>query len=161
MKKMILILGILTISIVKSQTIDLYTNVTNLWFQGHKTNVLEIGQQRLNINSNDLVGLIIQESYNQEFLQLESSSNTLQKILLIGGTITNENFKIFYPKFKEYIESDLDALAFFAELNFSPEELAVEKAKGLIAGKPFPYSKELEALQKDGLCAPLVPPNSP
>ena len=92
--------------------------------------------------------------YEEEFLQLNSISNTLNKINFIGETITNKNFQAFYPDLKE--SNDL-MLEFLTEYRPEPAEIIAEQAKSLIPHKPFALYKELEALQKDGLCEPLVP----
>ena len=113
-----------------------------------------MGQERLNINSNDMAGLIIKLEYYEEFLQLGGLSNLLIKTSMIGASITNENFNACFPDFNEGIQWSLEFLS-----TYKPDstELAIERAKGLIPNKPFSYFKELEALQKDGLCEPLVP----
>ena len=60
MKKIIVIFGLTVVSriAVLAQT-DFYANVTNLWYQGNKTNVLAIANARLAQNSNDIAGLIL------------------------------------------------------------------------------------------------------
>jgi len=149
MKRWVIVFGILVVSTAKSQTTNFYTNVTNLWVQGHKSNVLEIVEQRLNTNTNDMPGLLIKLAYQEEFLLLDSISNTVNKIIFVGGTITNQNFKTHYSSFKENQEFMLD---FLTTYHPTPTELIQERAKGLIPQKPFIYYKYLEALQKDGLC---------
>ena len=149
MKVWILVFGVLVASTVKSQNTNFYTNVTILWYQGHKSNVLEIAEQRLNINTNDMSGWLIKLAYEEEFSQFDSISNTINKVIAIGGTITNENFKEQYSSFKENQEYMLD---FLTTYHPTPAELAQERAKGLISKKPFIYARYLDALQKDGLC---------
>ena len=157
MKKMLFVFCVFTASITEAQITNFYTTVTNLWYQGQKTEVLTLGQERLNINSNDMAGLIIKLEFESEFLQLASISNTSNKVLLIGESITNENFKLQYPDLKETIELDLETIAIFTGFNLALNELEAERAKGLIPNKPFTLYKKLEALQKDGLCEPLEP----
>ena len=155
MKKLIiLILCMLASSQTEAQTTNFYTTVTNMWNQGQKTEVLAIGQERLNINSNDMAGLIIKLEYQEEFLLLEGLSNLLIRASMIGASITNANFYACFPDFNEGTQWSLEFLS-----TYSPDstELAIERAKGLISNKPFSYSKELDALQKDGLCEPLTP----
>ena len=139
---------------MEAQTVDFYTNITNLWYLGQKTEVLALGEQRLNVNSNDMAGVIIKLEYEEEFVQLNLISNTLNKINFIGETITNKNFQACYPDLKE--SNDL-MLEFLKEYHPTPAEIIIEQAKSLIPNKPFALYKELEALQKDGLCEPLEP----
>ena len=149
MKRWILVFGILVASTVKSQNTNFYTNVTSLWYQGQKSNVLEIAEQRLGSNTNDMPGWLIKLAYDEEFSRFESISNSINKVIVIGGTITHENFKALYPAFKENQEYMLE---FLTTYHPTLVELAQERAKGLIPQKPFIYSRYLEALQKDGLC---------
>jgi len=154
MKKILLVFCVLTTSLLEAQTTNFYTTVTNLWYQGQKTEVLALGQERLNINSNDIAGLIIKLAYDEEFLLLNSISNSYEKVIQIGQTITNDNFKIHYPFLKINNEYMLD---FLTTYHPSPLELIEEQAKGLLPQKPFTYALELEALKKDGLFEPLGP----
>lgn len=134
-----------------AQTNNFYATVANLWYQGHKAEVLALGQERLNANANDMPGLLINIEYELEFLQLDSISNTLKKVNFIGDSIANFNFKALYPSLKESNDMMLD---FLTTYNLTPAELLTERAKGFISNKPFSLHKELEALQKDGLCEP-------
>ena len=152
MKKMLFVFCVFTASITEAQTTNFYTTVTNLWYQGQKSEVLTLGQDRLTINSNDLAGLIIKLEYDLEFLQLETISNSFIMVTVVGESITNENFQLLYPFLKE---SNDFMLELFTQSHFTPEELLLERAKGLIPNKPFALYKELEALQKDGLFEPL------
>ena len=154
MKGLIIVLGVLAASAAEPQVTNFYTNVTNLWYQGHKSNVLEIAEQRLNINSNDMPGLLIKLAYEEAFLHLGTISNSLNNVIVAGGAITNANFKACYPRLKfnnEYM------LEFATRYHPTPTQLMNERAKGFLPNKPFPYGKELEALQKDELCEPLDP----
>jgi len=47
---------------------NFYTNVTNLWYQGYKSNVLNIATARLAVNTNDIAGLILKAEYHFAFL---------------------------------------------------------------------------------------------
>jgi hypothetical protein len=59
-KTIILMVVLTTIcgTMVLGQT-NFYSNVTNLWYQGSKSNVLEIANARLAQNTNDIAGLIL------------------------------------------------------------------------------------------------------
>jgi len=147
----ILIVGCVVVPLLEAQTTNFFTTVTNLWYQGQKTEVLSMGQDRLNINSNDISGLIIKQAYDEEFLNLTTLSNALINVLSVSATITNVNFQTRYLLLKENNECMLEFLENYFPSQF---ELEVEKAKGLIPNKPFTYYLELEALQNDGLCEP-------
>lgn len=58
-------------------TADSFVLVTNLWYQGYKTNVLAIAEERLNANSNDLAGLVLKMEYDFAFMNASCISNDI------------------------------------------------------------------------------------
>jgi len=136
---------IMSLSLVCHANTNFYTNVTNLWFQGYKSNVLEIAEQRLDTNTNDIAGLILKYEFQVEFLEVSSISNSAQRVLNIGATITSTNFAHLFP---DYIENIHAALNFLP--HYTPSEIAEDKPKALIPHKPLVADKIIEALLKDG-----------
>ena len=67
---------------------NFYTNVTNLWYQGYKTNVLEIANTRLGANSNDIAGLILKAEYHLAFCEDAALSNAYLRVIQVADTIT-------------------------------------------------------------------------
>ena len=127
---------------------NFYTNVTNLWYQGDKTNVLEIAEQRLNVNSNDIAGLILKAEYNFEFYEVNNLSNAYLRVIQVGDAITIPNFLKRYQEFsKERILAILDD---FTEDPITTQGILEGKQKALINEKPLPAARLIEALQKDG-----------
>ena len=57
-----------------SPPVDNFVLVTNLWYQGSKSNVLAIAEQRLAANPNDLAGLVLKMEYDFSFLSFSSIS---------------------------------------------------------------------------------------
>ena len=86
-------LVIATVSTSLAQT-NFYTNVTNLWYQGGgaRSNVLEIANARLAIDTNDIAGLILKAEYHFAFLENEAVSNAFLRIIQVADTITTTNF---------------------------------------------------------------------
>jgi len=126
---------------------NFYTNVTNLWYQGYKSEVLEIAEQRLNVNSNDIAGLILKAEYNFAFYEVDNISNAYLRVIQVGDTITTPNFvKRYQERSRNRILWVLDD---FAENPVTPQEIQAEKPKALINQKPLPANL-IEALQKDG-----------
>ena len=150
-KLMIIILGVLAFSQTEAQRTNFYTTVTNLWCKGQKTEVLAMGQSRLNINSNDMAGLLIKMEYDITFLQLNEISNSIIKVNIVSETITNTNFNAYRDSLKE--DNDL-MLEFLTTYTPDSIEITNERTKSAIINKPFSSYKELEALQKDGLIEP-------
>ena len=148
MKKLLITLMLTVIggNAIFAQT-NFYTNVTNLWYQGYKSNVLEIAEQRLNVNSNDIAGLVLKAEFHFAFLDVSAISNAYLRVLEIGDTITTTNFvKRYQESSRERILGILDD---FKENPVTVQELQVDKPKAFIKEKPLPASL-IEALQKDG-----------
>jgi hypothetical protein len=126
---------------------NFYTNVTNLWYQGYKTNVLDIANTRLAANSNDIAGLILKAEYNFEFYEVGDISNAYFRVIQVGDTITTTNFvKRWQELSRERILWILDD---FAEEPVTPQDVQEGKQKALINEKSLPASL-IEALLKDG-----------
>jgi len=148
MKTRLLIILLLGASVAHAQT-NFYTNVTNLWWKGYKSNVLNIANARLAINSNDIAGLILKAEYYFEFYEVENISNAYLRVMQVGDTITTTNFaKEWHAnKSRERIIWILDD---FSENPITAGEIVEGKQKALINEKPLPDAELLEALQKDG-----------
>lgn len=130
---------------VQAQT-NFYANITNLWYQGYKTNVLAIANARLAQNSNDIAGLILKMEYHLAFSEMSEMSNSFWRVVNVGETITTPNFAAEFPSKKEHLINILDSIN---ENPLSPAELIEEQSKGNIIHKPLP-AVLIEALQKDG-----------
>ena len=125
---------------------NFYSNVTNLWYQGYKSNVLSLAEARLLQNTNDIAGLILKAEYDLEFLELTSISNSYERVIQVGDTITTTNFvKRFVVERQEY----LDFLELFKNEPIPENRLNEEKAKANINHKELPTGL-LKALEKDG-----------
>ena len=147
MKKLMTILVLTTAGniAVLAQT-NFHTNVTNLWYQGHKSNVLTLAETRLAQNTNDIAGLILKMKYHIAFCMLSETSNSVLRVIHVGETIQTPNFAAKFPDIREGLLFMLDAIK---ECPLSPAELILEQAKGNINGKPL-RSDLFDALQKDG-----------
>lgn len=133
-----------------------FTNVTNLWWQGHKSNVLAIAEQRLSCNSNDIAGLILKMECDFEFLNLDSISNSIQRVIDCGKTITTSNYASKYPAFK----FSLDYTLHLFTINELYANLEVDRAKALLPEKHMSFEDDLLAVCLDGLVTnyPALPP---
>jgi hypothetical protein len=128
---------------------NFYTNVTNLWYQGYKSNVLAIANARLAANSNDMAGLILKADYELEFYEGGNLSNCFLRVIQVGDTITTTNFvKRWQEEQSRY--AILDLLDVIAETQLTPQQIQDEKQKAFINKKPLPDADLIEALPKDG-----------
>jgi len=148
MKKLVIafMLTVVGGNAILAQT-NFYTNVTNLWYQGYKTNVLEIANQRLNVNSNDIAGLILKAEYDLAFLELNVISNSFLRVIQIGDTIKTTNFMDCYEAARY---SYLRTLDYLAEHPMTPHQIQAEKPKAFLKYKEMAHDLLLEALLKDG-----------
>jgi|LSQX01.2.fsa_nt_gb hypothetical protein len=140
------LIGIST-AVAQTNQPNFFTNVTNLWYQGYKTNVLAIAQQRLNTNSNDIAGLLLVMEWEEAAGDNDSLSNACQRVIEVGATISTPHFSAIYFETKT---NAMQMLEFLTEYHPSPSELAADKVKGLLPFKPLCVADEIEALQKDG-----------
>jgi hypothetical protein len=62
-------------------TQNTFTAVTNDWYVGKWTNVLELAQTRLAANSNDLVGAHLVVSYDVLFSDIPAISNSVTRLI--------------------------------------------------------------------------------
>jgi hypothetical protein len=119
--------------------------VSSLWYSGQKTNVLNIAEQRLQLNSNDIAGLILKMEYEITFLELDAVTNTMERVIQVGSSITTTNFVSVFPK----LEGSINHLVEMIPL-YPTNELAADQGKGDISGKPLPHTEVLQALEDDG-----------
>ena len=128
---------------------NFYTNVTNLWYQGYKTNVLVIANTRLAANTNDIAGLILKAEYHLAFCEDSAISNAYLRVIQVGDTITTPNFVKCWQE-RGGKQDYLDILDHIAERPLSPQQIQAERQKGFINEKPLPDAYLIEALLKDG-----------
>lgn len=135
-----------------------FSNVTNLWFQGHKSNVLAIAQERLTCNSNDTAGLILKMEYDieYEFDDLLSVSNSIQRVIDNLETINTPLCVTNRPHFRMLL-TDLQNVVLDSTMY---DDIANDKAKANLPGKKFLFEKALLDICHDGLVTnyPPAPP---
>lgn len=129
--------------------IDNFTLVTNLWWNGYKTNVLQIAEQRLIANSNDLAGLVLKLEYDVEYSKDSLLSNDITLVMSAIRSVTNgficQNSSFIEECFNDY----LDFLA--TGYNLTAEELEMEKAKSSIINTHMAHEILLKWLHDDKL----------
>ena len=130
-----------------------YASITNLWYQGQQTNVLALSEQRLATNQNDIAGLLMKASYDFDFSNATTLSNTLARILVVGDTITTPAFTNAFRLTRIDIRGTFKTIA-----TETPDEHTSDMLKVMGAGHPMAYEDELKALDDDGYfvnCLPL------
>jgi hypothetical protein len=132
------------VGVAQAQT-DFYTNVTNLWYQGDKSNVFALANARLIQNSNDIAGLVLKMECECAWLDLPQISNSILRVIQIGDIVSTSNF---VQKFQVERQELLDDLELFRTYP-TPQELPIERGKANIIHKELP-TYLFDALQKDG-----------
>ena len=128
-----------------SQSSPYYTTVTNEWWQGRQTNVLAMAESRLAANTNDIAGLLMKASYDFDFADSPTLSNSLVRVLSAGTLVTTPAFT------NAFRLASLDIQWTFKTLSSeTPAEHASDMIKVMGPGHPMAYSDELKALDDDG-----------
>ena len=122
-----------------------YDTITNLWFTAHQTNVLALANQRLMANTNDIAGLLIRASWDFAFSDSTAISNSLERVLSVGGAITTPAFTNEFAFTRIDIQFTLDNLAVRPE-----EERAADILKSSSPGRLPHFYEDLKALDDDG-----------
>ena len=128
---------------------DNFALVTNLWYNGYKSNVLAIAEQRLAANTNDLAGLVIIMEFNLAFSNDSCLSNDIFRVLSAAEPITNSNIRTHFTEMKGILEDFLQ----FLKDDYHPTaaELEEERGKAYIIHKRMTYERYLKWLHDDGL----------
>ena len=124
---------------------DQFTSLTNMWYQGAKSNVTQYGEQRLAMNTNDIVGLVLGLESDLSFSNDGRLSNSIERVLSVGRTISTPNFSNEYNRLRGSL---LDMLEYLP--SYPVSELEADRAKALIPHKPMNFQRTLSALHDDG-----------
>lgn len=137
-----------------ADNMSFFTGVTNLWYQGGKSDVLSIAEERFASNSNDLAAAILKLEYDFEFLNFESISNSVFRVINLGKDVTTPVYSSKYLSFKTDLEDILDIIATYSMTN-----LTSDRAKATLPGKRILFEEDLLAICLDGLVT-NYPPSS-
>ena len=69
-----------------------FNTITNLWYAGHQTNVLQMAETRLAQNTNDVAGVLMKASWDFAFSDAVVLSNSLNRVLNAGETVQSSCF---------------------------------------------------------------------
>ena len=147
-KNLLTILTLFGLCLTAMGQTNLSDQVAQMWLVGQKQEVLDIANARLALDTNDIAGLLLKMEYEIEFVEDEKLTNTMNRISQVGSSITATNFAAVFPEILEDIDTLLELIAL---TSLTPAELAAERAKGAIVGKPFLRYDAIKALEDDGL----------
>ena len=147
----VLVLFFSVLTTVNGENQISYSWLTNMWFQGggSRTNVFAISEQRLNTNTNDIVGLLLRLEGDFEYSVMGDMSNTLQRVVSVGATITNQHFAALYP----LVQADAKYFTQSFLPNYTLEDWSNDVQKAEIPETLMTHGPLFEALWKDGFLA--------
>ena len=80
-----------TSPLMGADNLAFFSNVTNLWYQGYKSNVLAIAEERLALDGNDAAGLVLKMEYDMEFLNFGTLSNSVISVMRRFQDVSSTN----------------------------------------------------------------------
>ena len=152
MKSVIIaIVLMLSASALATPSADNYHAVTNDWYVGKWTNVYELAQQRLAVNTNDLVASHLMVSYDILFSDYQSMSNSIQRLVCALDSVSEPSLTNLCSNLRSGWVCYLD--------EFLPQQteatLQEQRAKSQIPHKPLDCDFILEQISESGLWTPL------
>jgi hypothetical protein len=147
MKKVLFSIALMTGWVLFADDLSFFHNVTNLWFQGDKSNVLSIAQERLACNSNDIAGAILKMEYDLEYLNLDEISNSIIRVDNIIKEIHTPNLLNEQERFPFFLDK---ILTLFTNQEMYAD-LEADRAKALLPEKRMSFERMLSAVCLDGL----------
>ena len=122
-----------------------FDNITNLWSEAQHSNVLTIANQRLAVNSNDVAGVLLKASWDFIFADSVTLSNSMDRVLLVGATVTTPAFTNAFETTKEDVVWMNNYLR-----HEDPSKRTMNIQKAIRRGRMPHYIEELKALDEDG-----------
>lgn len=151
------ILSILALLLLFNETgfaQDLYSTITNIWWNGPKTNIFTVANERLSSDTNDIVGIVLRMEGEWTFGNASSISNATHRYLSVGATIRTPAFRLRFP---------LEALNFSLLLESMPQmsndDWARERESVAELHREMLLEKSWSALNDDGWLGPIQPEN--
>ena len=127
-----------------------YSLVTNLWFQGSHTSVVQLAQQRLLTDTNDVAALITMSGYYRCYSDHEAYSNVASHALSSASNVMSSAFQSNLNFLTFSITESLD---FMTVYHPTPQECAENIRKANRPGLFFIYEEPLRLLDEDGYFA--------
>ena len=137
----------LTMSAHAAPTENTYTSVTNDWYNGRWTNVLELAQARFATDTNDLVAAHLMVSYDVLFSDVAAMSNSVTRLIgamdaATAPAITNVCVRL-RPRWVYFRDVVLPSQ--------TPADVQAQRAKSPIDGKPIDCDFILKSIWDSGL----------
>lgn len=135
-----------------------YSLVTNLWYQGAHTSVVELAQLRLAASTNDIAGLITMCGFDLEYGCDAAYSNIVPQVLSVASNITTSAFRADLDCLTLDLLHSLDFLTIYHP---TEQERQEDLRKAAMPGQFFIYEEPLRLLDEDGFFANDPPMERP
>ena len=128
---------------------ELFTYVTNEWYQCRRENVLRVATERLATNENDVVGLLLKLEYDMAFADNATFTNSVERFRTAARGVSTPAFQ----RCARFLPQDLDSLVFCAANAPSPDPSLDDIDKAKQVRKRMNFLEEFKALDEDGFTA--------
>ena len=128
-------------------TADTYAAVTNDWYNGNFSNVLQLAEQRLAANSNDVVGAYLMLSWDVNFSDIPTLSNSVSRAIALSDAVANVAFSNDFQRLRPVM------VAFRDELlpQMTEEMRQADLPKARLPHKSIPENRWLRLLWEENL----------
>jgi hypothetical protein len=130
---------------------DSYHAVTNDWYNGNFSNVLELASSRLAVNTNDLVGTYLKLSWDVCFADIPTLSNSVTRAIALSDAETNAAFSNDFQRLRPVMVAFRDQVL----PNVTEEMRLAELPKASLPHKPIPEKRWLKLLWDNGIWTPV------
>ena len=130
---------------------DSYHAVTNDWYNGNFSNVLELSSARLAANTNDLVGAYLKLSWDVCFADIPTLSNSVTRAITLSDAVTNAAFSNDFQRLRPVMVAFRDQVL----PNVTEEMRLAELPKASLPHKPIPEKRWLKLLWDNGMWTPV------
>lgn len=144
-KKNVFICAVVLLVATHATASTYFNTITNLWYTGRQTNVLQMAEARLARNTNDIAGVLMKASWDFAFSDAVVLSNSLNRVLTIGASVQTTNF------INEFRITQIDVAGVLEYIrNETAQQRAADNLKENRQGLFPHFDEELKALDADG-----------
>ena len=136
---------------VAAPSADNYASVTNDWYNGNFSNVLELASSRLAANTNDIVGAYLKLSWDICFADIPTLSNSVTRTIALSDAVTNAAFSNDFQRLRPVMVAFRDQVL----PNVTEEMRLAELPKASLPHKPIPEKRWLKLLWDSGMWTPV------
>lgn len=147
-KKMmtIAVLG-MCLSALADPSANTYHAVTNDWYNGNFSNVLQLAELRLSSNSNDVVGAYLKLSWDVSFSDIPTLSNSVSRTIALSDAVTNVAFSNDFQRLRPAMVAFRDEL--LPQMTEAMRQADLPKAS--LPHKSIPENRWLRILWEENL----------